>query len=160
MVSGIDAHAGSGTVTRGYSEPGDAMRFPSADAARAIRRMSAAWRAWIGPWRALVRHAVKALAALLSVPLWAAATEPPAARQAELLHMLRHDCGACHGLRLDGGLGPPITSAAVAKYPPEVLVQTILEGRPGTPMPPWKALLSPADVWWMVHVIRRGKAGE
>ena len=88
----------------------------------------------------------KAFAALWAVPLSVAATEPPASRQAELLHMLRHDCGACHGLRLHGGLGPPLTSAAMARYAPEVLEQMILEGRPGTPMPPWKALLGPADV--------------
>ena len=102
----------------------------------------------------------KAFMALWAVPFAAAATEPPAPRQAELLHMLRHDCGACHGLRLDGGLGPPLTSAAMARYAPEVLEKMILEGRPGTPMPPWKALLGPADVRWMVHAIRSGKAGE
>lgn len=36
----------------------------------------------------------------------------------------------------------------------------IPEGRPGTPMPPWKALLSPAEVRWMVRAIRSGKAAE
>lgn len=98
--------------------------------------------------------------ALWAVPLSAAATEPPTPRQAELLHMLRHDCGSCHGLRLDGGLGPPLTAAALARYTPRVLERMILEGRPGTPMPPWKSLLSPADVRWMVHALRSGKAGE
>ena len=160
MVSGFDAHAGSGTVSRGYSEPGEAMRSPSVGAAGTVRRMSAARRARIGPRRALVRLAVKALVALLSVPLSAAATEPAATRQAELLHMLRHDCGACHGLRLDGGLGPPLTAAALARHTPQALERMILEGRPGTPMPPWKALLSSADVRWMVRAMRNGKAGE
>ena len=113
----------------------------------------------------LVHYAAKVFRALWIVSLWivplsAVAAEPPASRQADLLHMLRHDCGACHGLRLDGGLGPPLTAAALARYTPEVLEQMILEGRPGTPMPPWKALLSPADVRWMVHAIRRGKAGD
>ena len=160
MVSGIDALAGSSAVTRRYSEPGKAMRSPSIDAARGIRRISAARRARIGSCRALVRQAGKALIALISVPLSAAATEPPAARQAELLHMLRHDCGACHGLRLDGGLGPPLTAAALARHTPQALERMILEGRPGTPMPPWKALLSSADVRWMVRAMRSGKAGE
>ena len=98
--------------------------------------------------------------ALSAVPLPAAAVEPPAARQAELLHMLRHDCGACHGLRLGGGLGPPLTPAALARHAPGALEQVILEGRPGTPMPPWKALLGPGEVRWMVRAIRSGKAEE
>ena len=111
--------------------------------------------------RSFAHHAAKAIVmALGGVALPAAATEPSAARQAELLHMLRHDCGACHGLRLDGGLGPPLTAAALAGYPPEALEQMILEGRPGTPMPPWKALLGPAEVRWMVHAIRSGKAEQ
>jgi cytochrome c55X len=121
---------------------------------------AAAGRSRIGTCRAFAHHAAKTFVALWAVPLSAVATEPPAPRQAELLHMLRHDCGACHGLRLDGGLGPPLTTAALARYAPEVLEQMILEGRAGTPMPPWKALLSPADVRWMVHAIRSGKAGE
>ena len=107
-----------------------------------------------------MRHATKAFTALLALPLSAAAIEPPAARQAELLHMLRHDCGACHGLRLDGGLGPPLTAAALAGFTPEAIERMILEGRPGTPMPPWKALLSPAEVRWMVRAIRSGRAAE
>ena len=112
-------------------------------------------------FRACARHVVKAMAvAIWGIALPAAAAEPPARRQAELLHMLRHDCGACHGLRLGGGLGPPLTAAALARYAPQALERTILDGRPGTPMPPWRALLSPADVRWMLRAIRSGKAGE
>lgn len=135
------------------------MRLRSLGDARASG-WAAAVRLRTGTCRALAHHAAKTFVALWTVPLSVAATEPPAPRQAELLHMLRHDCGACHGLRLHGGLGPPLTSAAMARYAPEVLEKMILEGRPGTPMPPWKALLGPADVRWMVHAIRSGKAGE
>ena len=151
---------GSSTVTRRHSETGNTMRSRAIDDARASERATAARRSRTGTRRALAHHAAKAFLALWAVPLSAAATEPPASRQAELLHMLRHDCGACHGLRLHGGLGPPLTSVAMARYTPEVLVRMILEGRPGTPMPPWKALLGPADVQWMVHAIRSGKAGQ
>jgi len=136
------------------------MRSRSIGDAGASERATAARRWRTGMCRALAHHAAQTFVALWTVPLSVGATEPPAPRQAELLHMLRHDCGACHGLGLDGGLGPPLTTAALARYTPEVLEQMILEGRPGTPMPPWKALLSPADVRWMVHAIRNGKAGE
>ncbi len=150
---------GLSMVTRRHSDTGDTMRSRPIGGARASE-WAAARRSRTGTYRALACHAAKAFVALWAVPLSAAATEPPAPRQAELLHMLRHDCGACHGLRLDGGLGPPLTRAAMARYPPDVLVRTILEGRPGTPMPPWKALLGPADVRWMVHAIRSGETGE
>ena len=93
-------------------------------------------------------------------PLGASSGEPPDARQAELLNMLRHDCGACHGLRLDGGLGPPLTAEALAGAAPAALARIILEGRPGTPMPPWKALLGPGEVRWMVRAMQTGRAGE
>ena len=44
------------------------------------------------------------LAAALAVS-GAPAADLNADRQAELDHLLRHDCGSCHGLRLQGGLG-------------------------------------------------------
>ena len=90
----------------------------------------------------------------------ALAGEPSDARRAELLYMLRHDCGACHGLHLGGGLGPPLTADALVGADPAGLEQTILEGRRGTPMPPWKALLTPVEVRWMVQAMRTGEAGK
>lgn len=99
-------------------------------------------------------------AALALCTLGAVAGEPPEERQAELVRMLRHDCGACHGLRLDGGLGPPLTPETLAGVAPAVLVQVVLEGRHGTPMPPWKALLSPGEARWMVRAMQTGGIGE
>ena len=53
------------------------------------------------------RRAVEALAGLLLTTGAAVAQDgPSAARQDELLHLLRQDCGSCHGLTLRGGLGP------------------------------------------------------
>ena len=45
--------------------------------------------------------------------------------------MVRQDCGACHGMRLTGGLGPALTREALADKPIESLVATIVHGRPG-----------------------------
>ena len=33
--------------------------------------------------------------------------------------MVRQDCGSCHGLRLTGGLGPPLTRDVMAAQPLE-----------------------------------------
>jgi cytochrome c55X len=80
----------------------------------------------------------------------AAAPAPDAARARELLHLLRQDCGSCHGMRLTGGLGPPLTPEALRSKPAESLVATIVSGRPGTAMPPWRRFLSEAEAEWLV----------
>ena len=64
-------------------------------------------------------------------PLAAAAIEPPPARQAELLHLLRHDCGSCHGLTLKGGLGPPLLPATLAAQEPAGARRDHTGGRAG-----------------------------
>ncbi len=81
---------------------------------------------------------------------------PSAARQAELVRIVRQDCGACHGMRLTGGLGPALTRDALAERPVEAIEATILYGRPGTPMPPWRALLPPHDVHWIAEQLAAG----
>lgn len=79
-------------------------------------------------------------------------------RQRELLHLLRHDCGSCHGMTLKGGLGPPLLPQALAGKPPETLAATILYGRAATPMPPWRGILDEDEVAWLVEQLRTGVA--
>lgn len=75
-------------------------------------------------------------------------------RRAELDHLLRHDCGSCHGLRLEGGLGPALTPELMRKRSPEYLRDAIREGIPGTAMPPWGPLLSDADIAYLAELLR------
>lgn len=101
--------------------------------------------------------AILLVAALL--PLVASASdaaEPGAARKGELLHLLRHDCGACHGMRLTGGLGPSLLPTVLRDKPADGLARTILDGRPGTPMPPWKNFLSESEARWIVESLIKG----
>lgn len=93
------------------------------------------------------------LVALLVLVAGGAAAEPDSRRQSELMHLLRHDCGSCHGLTLAGGLGPPLTAQALAGYSREGLIAVIRHGRPGTPMPPWDGLLSDEDVAWLADTM-------
>jgi cytochrome c55X len=97
-------------------------------------------------------RAVRLLGALLvSASIFPAFAEEIAAeRQAELVRLVRHDCGACHGLTLRGGLGPALLPENLQSLPPSSLVATILGGRPGTPMPPWRNLISEAEAEWIV----------
>ncbi|WP_412480997.1 c-type cytochrome [Azonexus sp. IMCC34839] len=80
----------------------------------------------------------------------AALAEPNVARQRELVRMVRQDCGSCHGMTLQGGLGPALLPANLKDKPAEGLAATIYYGRPGTPMPPWKQFLSEAEAAWIV----------
>lgn len=81
---------------------------------------------------------------------------PPPGRQAELLYFVRQDCGSCHGLRLEGGLGPPLTPSALKDKPVDALTGTILYGRHGTAMPGWKPFLSESETEWVVQMLLKG----
>jgi cytochrome c55X len=92
---------------------------------------------------------------LALVPLSSiAAPVPPPARQEQLRALVRDDCGSCHGMTRKGGLGAPLTAEALAEIGDEALVATILDGRPGTPMPPWRGMLSDGDARWIVHHLK------
>jgi cytochrome c55X len=105
-----------------------------------------------------MRAAIVLMLAQAACVSWAAAqpAEPDTRRQAELVRMVRQDCGSCHGMRLTGGLGPALTPQALADRPREGLVATVVHGRPGTPMPGWRAMLSEADAEWIVTQLLLG----
>ena len=84
------------------------------------------------------------------------AAEPDAVRQKELVRLVRQDCGSCHGMTLQGGLGPALLPADLRDKPAEGLVATIYHGRPGTPMPPWKQFMSEAEADWIVQKLMSG----
>jgi len=72
------------------------------------------------------------------------------------MRLLHQDCGSCHGLKLTGGLGPALTANALKDRPPEMLVATILLGRPGTAMPPWSAFMSASEADWLIAELISG----
>ncbi|MDH4096407.1 MAG: cytochrome c [Betaproteobacteria bacterium] len=86
----------------------------------------------------------------------AAAGEPALARRAELLHLVKQDCGSCHGLTMKGGLGPSLEPATLAQKDEEQMQFVILHGRRGTAMPPWSTFLSEAEALWIVGQLKKG----
>lgn len=78
------------------------------------------------------------------------------ARQAELVTLVRQDCGSCHGLTLKGGLGPALLPGALKDKPADYLKSVILHGRPDTAMPPWQRFLSEAEAEWIVSNLQKG----
>ncbi len=78
------------------------------------------------------------------------------ARESELIQMVRHDCGSCHGLSLAGGLGPPLTPAALSDKSVEYVQAMILRGRKGTAMPAWQGLLQDDEALWIAQALKAG----
>jgi cytochrome c55X len=73
-----------------------------------------------------------------------------------LKRLVHQDCGSCHGLTLKGGLGPDIRPETLEGYDPEILQFIILEGMPGTAMPPWNPLISEAEAAWIADYLLKG----
>ena len=94
---------------------------------------------------------------LLCVTFSCLASEPSPERQTALRNLLKNDCGACHGLTLQGGMGPALLPDSLAEKPDEFLVATILNGRKGTAMPPWQTFMNHDEALWLVGVLRKGK---
>ena len=97
---------------------------------------------------------MKKLLLLIVVSGTALAGEPSTDRQDALRNMLKHDCGACHGLTLKGGLGPALLPEALAGKSDDFLADTILNGRKGTAMPPWQQFINRDEALWLVKVLR------
>jgi cytochrome c55X len=102
----------------------------------------------IRPWLALI------LACLVAAASSAASKMPSSQRQQELMHLLLADCGSCHGMTMNGGLGPPLRQDDLAGKPDEYIFITIRDGTAGTPMPPWHPFLTDDEILWMVDVLR------
>ncbi len=77
-------------------------------------------------------------------------------RQDELLYLIKHDCGSCHGMTLKGGLGPALLPETLAAQAKDYLAATIMEGRTNTAMPGWKGMLTQAEAVWMSEQLQHG----
>ena len=83
-----------------------------------------------------------------------AADAPSPQRQQELMNLLKHDCGSCHGLPPKGGLGPSLLAEALSAKRDVLLIDVIQNGRPGTAMPPWQQFFSLDETAWLVGQLR------
>ncbi len=97
--------------------------------------------------------AAAGLTALLLSASSALAGDLPPARAAELERLVRQDCGSCHGMTLKGGLGSDLTAGTLADAAPASLARIILDGVPGTAMPPWRPLLTEGEALWIADYL-------
>lgn len=103
-----------------------------------------------------MRSALLATAIFACVTASAAAEEITSQRAAELKNLVLQDCGSCHGLTRKGGLGPDLRPQSLAGKPADYLVEVVLDGIPGTAMPPWEPLLSEAEARWIADYLLKG----
>lgn len=92
--------------------------------------------------------------AIASTPV----VSPDEERQAELIHLLKQDCGSCHGMTLKGGLGPALLPQNLSDKPDYILIGTILYGRETLAMPAWDGILTRSEVEWLVKKLKDGTA--
>lgn len=78
-------------------------------------------------------------------------------RAQSLNDLVRQDCGSCHGMTLRGGLGRPLLPANLAGIADRDIAEVILDGIPGTPMPPWRGLLNEAEALWIARALKEGE---
>ena len=102
-------------------------------------------------------HRIALALALAAAATTALPADPAPARRAELLHLVRQDCGSCHGMTLKGGLGRPLLPEALAGADAQAIAEIILDGIPGTPMPPWRGQLSEAEALWIARALKEGR---
>ena len=111
-----------------------------------MHEQSTTWQWW--------RNALALLLAVAAAPP-AAGDEP--SDSAKLMRLVRQECGSCHGMTLKGGLGKPLTPEGLAHLDRTQVASIILDGIPGSPMPPWRPLLSETDANWIAAALKQGQ---
>ena len=101
----------------------------------------------------MLKHPAIAVLLAALAPGFAVSGEIAPNRATELERLVRQDCGSCHGMALTGGLGKPLTPERLHGLAPESLAQIILDGVPGTAMPPWRPLLSEGEALWIAEYL-------
>lgn len=92
-----------------------------------------------------------------SAPDMAADSTPdPTPDSVALQRLVHQDCGSCHGMTLKGGLGPDLRAETLSHYDVDTLSGVILDGVPGTAMPPWRPLMTRADALWISEYLLKG----
>lgn len=55
-----------------------------------------------------------------------------------------------------GGLGPALLPENLRDRSRDALIDTVMNGRPDTAMPPWNTMLSREEAAWMIDQLRQG----
>lgn len=109
------------------------------------------------PCKALLQQRwLEVLVVFLLTSSLACAGDLTAKRKGELRNLVVQDCGSCHGMTLNGGLGSALKPSDLDGVEPATIAQIILDGVPGKPMPPWRGLLSENEAVWIALALKSG----
>ncbi|WP_345993078.1 cytochrome D1 domain-containing protein [Sulfurimonas sp. HSL-1716] len=75
----------------------------------------------------------------------------------DVAKVFERECQGCHGPNHEGGVGADLRPAKIAKKNTYMLAETILNGRAGTAMPPFKNKFTQADADKMVDYLQHFK---
>lgn len=70
-----------------------------------------------------------------------------------LERLVLQDCGSCHGLTRKGGLGSDLRAEALQHWDADGLAAVILDGIPGTAMPPWRPIMTEDEAVWIARYL-------
>lgn len=107
-------------------------------------------------WRCASALAASTVAVGATMAAAGSSTTPTPQRQAELIYQVEQDCGSCHGLTMKGGLGPALLPQSLVDKPDDLLAEIIVDGVPGTPMPPWAFEIERDEALWIVQQLKKG----
>ncbi len=115
-----------------------------------LPRLDAALRSWVDAGTAVLVFCI-----CVATPVMARAEPISADRKASLDYLLRHDCGSCHGMTLQGGLGPALLPERFADLDIDSIASMILIGNPEKAMPRWENLLSISDARYLAERLKK-----
>lgn len=107
-------------------------------------------------WLTMKIRIAFSLGCIITLSAFAQNESVSAERMLQLNNLLKQDCGSCHGLLLKGGLGPELSASRLSQLPADFITDTILNGRPGTAMPGWKAILTEPEAAWIASQLQQG----
>ncbi len=102
------------------------------------------------------RHVILSVQLLLTATASALSHGQTERSPDELMHLLKQDCGSCHGMRMKGGLGPELTKDKMEQLGVGGIYAVVKYGRPGTAMPPWSAILSDNEIEYIAKQLVKG----
>ncbi len=115
-------------------------------------------QAALNPLHSFLKAGLLAFLLLTGVPVEALADEGTLKiiDREKLTDFVQQDCGSCHGLTLEGGLGGPILPENLEHMDADIIQEVILGGLPGTAMPPWRGFLTETEAAFIAEGLKTG----
>ncbi len=115
-------------------------------------------QAALNPLHSFLKAGLLAFLLLTGVPVEALADEEALKimDREKLTDFVQQDCGSCHGLTLEGGLGGPILPENLEHMDADIIQEVILGGLPGTAMPPWRGFLTETEAAFIAEGLKTG----